>query len=360
MSALLPWIAVIVTIIAGWALLKRYQTHLVLLFAGLVILVCVALMGDASFLPKGVKPSGFWLFDIFATLKSIATKQSSGIGFLIMTAGGFAAYMDRIGAAKALVDIAVKPLAKLRAPYVVLAAGYLVGQILVMVIPSAAGLAMLLLVALFPILKAVGTSPAAAAAVIGTSAGMTFTPTAGTANLAAKVAGLDPIIYLVQYQLPLAVPTLIVCCVAHYFVQRWYDKKNDDVYAEAAAVKAVDAPQVPKWYAIFPILPIALLIIFSKLVVASVKLDTIAALFMVWTGVVVIEIIRLRDVKKIFKDAMAMFQSMGKMFAGILALIICAEFFATGLQTSGLIDALIKSAQGVGAGMAWGSALIRW
>ena len=351
MSALLPWIAVIVTIIAGWALLKRYQTHLVLLFAGLVILVCVALMGDASFLPKGVKPSGFWLFDIFATLKSIATKQSSGIGFLSMTAGGFAAYMDCIGAAKALVDIAVKPLAKLRAPYVVLAAGYLVGQILVMVIPSAAGLAMLLLVALFPILKAVGTSPAAAAAVIGTSAGMTFTPTAGTANLAAKVASLDPIIYLVQYQLPLAVPTLVVCCVAHYFVQRWYDKKNDDVYAEAAAVKAVDAPQVPKWYAIFPILPIALLIIFSKLVVASVKLDTIAALFMVWTGVVVIEIIRLRDVKKIFKDAMAMFQSMGKMFAGIVALIICAEFFATGLQTSGLIDGLIKSAQGVGAGM---------
>lgn len=351
MSAFLPWVAVIVTIIAGWALLKRYQTHLVLLFAGLVILVCVALVGDASFLPKGVKPSGFWLFDIFATFKSIATKQSSGIGFLIMTAGGFAAYMDRIGAAKALVDIAVKPLAKLRAPYVVLAAGYLVGQILVMVIPSAAGLAMLLLVALFPILKAVGTSPAAAAAVIGTSAGMTFTPTAGTANLAAKVAGLDPIIYLVQYQLPLAVPTLIVCCIAHYFVQRWYDKKNDDVYAEAAAVKAVDAPKVSKWYAIFPVLPIALLIIFSKLVVASVKLDTIAALFMVWTGVVIIEIIRLRDVKKIFKDAMAMFQSMGKMFAGIVALIICAEFFATGLQTSGLIDALIKSAQGVGAGM---------
>ena len=87
MSALLPWIAVIVTVLAGWALIKRYQTHMVLLFAGLVILICVALMGGTGFLPKGVKPSGFWLFDIFATLKSIATKQSSGIGFLIMTAG---------------------------------------------------------------------------------------------------------------------------------------------------------------------------------------------------------------------------------------------------------------------------------
>ena len=351
MTALLPWIAVIVTIVAGWALLKRYSTHMVLLFSGLVILICVALAG-VDFLPKGVKTSGFWLFDIFATLKSIATKQSAGTGFLIMTAGGFAAYMDRIGAAKALVDVAVKPLSLLKAPYLVLAGGYVVGQLLVTVIPSAAGLAMLLLVALFPILTAVGTSPAAAAAVIGTSAGMTFAPTAGTASLAAKVAGLDPIIYLVQYQLPLAVPTLIVCAVAHYFVQRYYDKKADDVYAEAAEVKKSEAPEVPKWYALFPVLPIFLLIIFSKLVVSSVKLDTIAALFMVWVFVVIIEIIRNRgNVKKIFKDALALFQSMGKMFTGIVALIICAEFFATGLRELGLIDALINSAQGVGAGM---------
>ena len=71
MSSLLPLIAVIVTVVAGWALIKRYSTHMVLFFAGLVILLCVALMGDANFLPKGVKPSGFWLFDIFATLKNI-------------------------------------------------------------------------------------------------------------------------------------------------------------------------------------------------------------------------------------------------------------------------------------------------
>ena len=98
MQTLMPWIAVAVTIVAGWALIKRYQTHMVLLFAGLVLLLCAAGLTDASFLPKGVKPSGFFLFDIFNTLKSIATKQSAGIGFLIMTAGGFAAYMDRIGA----------------------------------------------------------------------------------------------------------------------------------------------------------------------------------------------------------------------------------------------------------------------
>ena len=38
MQTLMPWIAVAVTIVAGWALIKRYQTHMVLLFAGLVLL----------------------------------------------------------------------------------------------------------------------------------------------------------------------------------------------------------------------------------------------------------------------------------------------------------------------------------
>lgn len=187
---------------------------MVLLFAGLVLLLCAAGLTDASFLPKGVKPSGFFLFDIFNTLKSIATKQSAGIGFLIMTAGGFAAYMDRIGAARALVDIAVKPLSMLKAPYLVLVGGYLVGQILVMVIPSAAGLAMLLLVALFPILKAVGTSAASAAAVIGTSAGMTFAPTGG--NRQPRRQGREPR----PDHLPRAVPARPCHSDAHRRVHR--------------------------------------------------------------------------------------------------------------------------------------------
>ena len=154
MSSLLPLIAVIVTVVAGWALIKRYSTHMVLFFAGLVILLCVALMGDANFLPKGVKLSGFWLFDIFATLKNIATKQASGIGFIIMTAGGFAAYMDRIGASKALVKLCVKPLKAIRSPYVLLALTYVVGQFIALFVNSAVGLGLLLMASIYPLLVA--------------------------------------------------------------------------------------------------------------------------------------------------------------------------------------------------------------
>ena len=214
MSLFLPILGVGVTILAGWAMIRRYQTHIVLLFSGLVLVAAAAFLAGVDILPKGVKSSGFAGFDIFNLLVSIGKKQASGIGFLIMAAGGFAAYMERIGAANALVRITVSPLRKLNSPYLVLVLGYLIGQMLVMVIPSAAGLAMLLLVALYPILKGVGVSPAAAVAVIGTSAGMTLGPSSGTANLAAKVAGLDPIIYFVQYRLPVAIPTLIAVAAA--------------------------------------------------------------------------------------------------------------------------------------------------
>lgn len=335
MTVLLPWFALVVTILAGWAIIKRLSTSMVLLFAGLAMISFAVICGVHGFLPKGVKPSGFVWFDIFELLRSIATKQTSGIGLLIMVAGGYAAYMDRIGAAHALVRVCVKPLDALSSPYLVLVMGYLIGQALVTVIPSAAGLAMLLLVALFPILRAVGCSAAASAAVIGTSAGMTLGPASGTANLAAQTAGLEPIIYFVQCQLPVAIPTLIVVAICHYFVQKYYDKKNDDVYSDA----------------ILLVLPIALMIVFSKLVYSAVKLNTISALLLVWVFTIIVELIRRRDFKPVLADGAFIFKAMGGMFSSIVALIICAEFFATGLKVTGLISALITHAQGMGLGL---------
>lgn len=52
MYALMPWIAVIVTALAGWALIKRYSTHMVLLFAGLAILLCAVFSATRTSFPK--------------------------------------------------------------------------------------------------------------------------------------------------------------------------------------------------------------------------------------------------------------------------------------------------------------------
>lgn len=350
MQALLPWIAVAIVILTGWLIFKRYQTAMVLFMAGMLLILLALLAGVDNIAAKGVKPSGFFLFDIFDTLCKFATKQAAGTGFLIMVAGGFAGYMDKIGAAKSLVTIALKPLHHFSQPYVVLAIGYIIGSMLIAVIPSAAGLAMLLLVALYPILRSVGVSAAAAAAVIGTTGGMTVGPASGNGLLAAKVAGIEPIVYFVSYQMKIWIPTLIVVAICHYFVQKYYDKKNDDQYSEASEIKKDENRQAPLWYAIFPILPIILLVIFSKFGVSSIKLNTNSALLLVWFLAMLTELVRRRNPKEALLDANHAFKVMGKMFSSIVVLIFCAEFFAHGLKVTGLIDGLIMSTQGAGFG----------
>lgn len=350
-DVLMPCFALVVIGLTGWMIVKRYQTAMVLLMAGLSMIIFAVVCGVTGFLPKGMKSSGLIWFDVIDLLRSIAVKQVSGIGLLIMVAGGFAAYMDRIGAARALVNVCITPLKSLSSPYLIMVFGYLIGQMLCMVIPSAAGLAMLLLVALYPILVGVGVSPVASAAVIVTCSGMAMGPGSGTSNLAARVAGMDPIIYFVQCQLPVVIPSLVVIAICHYFVQRYYDRRNDDVYTEENIQNTVEQRSVPVWYALLPPLPIALMIIFSPLTFSSIRLNTISALLLVWIAVVVLEMIRRREVKEVLKDGSCVFKSMGSMFTSIVALIICAEFFANGLKITGLIDALIVHAQNLGLGL---------
>lgn len=350
-DVLMPCFALVVIGLTGWMIVKRYQTAMVLLMAGLSMIIFAVVCGVTGVLPKGMKSSGLIWFDVIDLLRSIAVKQVSGIGLLIMVAGGFAAYMDRIGAARALVNVCITPLKSLSSPYLIMVFGYLIGQMLCMVIPSAAGLAMLLLVALYPILVGVGVSPVASAAVIVTCSGMAMGPGSGTSNLAARVAGMDPIIYFVQCQLPVVIPSLVVIAICHYFVQRYYDRRNDDVYTEENIKNTVEQRSVPVWYALLPPLPIALMIIFSPLTFSSIRLNTISALLLVWIAVVVLEMIRRREVEEVLKDGSCVFKSMGSMFTSIVALIICAEFFANGLKITGLIDALIVHAQNLGLGL---------
>lgn len=109
-------VAAIVTIIAGWLLIKRYQTQMVLLVAGLVIIYVAVLCGVDAIMPKGAKATGFIGFDPIALIGVIAKKQLTSVGLIIMVSGGFAGYMSQIGASNALVKLVAEPLKKSAAP----------------------------------------------------------------------------------------------------------------------------------------------------------------------------------------------------------------------------------------------------
>lgn len=351
-------IAMLVTASAGTLVIKKYQPQTVLLLAGLTLFAVTAVFFPAqSILFKETETSGWAGFDIFEFIHQIMSYRLAGLGLIIMAAGGFAKYMDHIGATQAMVNIGTRPLARLKAPYLVLALGYAVGQVLNIFIPSAAGLAMLLLVTLYPTLVRLGVSKASAAAMIGMTSVLDLGPASGTANLAAHTANMDVAIYFAQYQIPASLFIVPVICVLTYFSAKYFDRRsghkvNPDPTAHAAADGTSEAQKVPGFYALLPILPLTLILIFSKLLIDQIEIGVVTAMIIGAVLGLFCEMVRKRhELQAVFKGFMTFFQGMGQMFSSIISLIICAEFFAAGLTAIGAIDFMINTAQGAGFGL---------
>ena len=222
-------------------------------------------------------------------------------GFIILVAGGFAAYMDQIGATDKLVALCLKPLQHLKSPYLVLGAVFLLGHFLGLVVTSAAGMAMLLAVSVYPLLIGIGVSGVAAAAVIGSVLVISYAPSSAIAVLAANTAGVDPMTYLIKYQLPVAVPAILATIVVHVLVQSYYDRKDTaaGLLAKAdpgaVAAKASKAKGLPTFYALLPLVPLVLLFIFNKMVCKTIILDVATAMFMGWVFGLLVDLAWRRD-----------------------------------------------------------------
>ena len=354
MQSILPWIGIVILFLTGWAVVKKYQVNMVLLLGGLALNILAVAGGLTSFLPKNAAATGFVGFDFMELLRAISRTQIAGVGFIILVSGGFAEYMKAIGASDRFVTVCAKPLSLIKNPYLILAAVFIFGHCLGLIITSAAGLAMLMVVTVYPLIIRVGCSSLAAAAVVASVLAIGYAPASGVAVMAAELVHLDPIQYLVQYQLPMAVPTILAMAVAHVVVQYWFDK-HDNIKGETADLQELEEKRkvlenVPAIYAVLPIIPIVLLLIFNKMVYQSITLNVATAMFIAWVLSFFVDLIVRRDAKKSFDLSFAMFKGMGSILTSTVGLIFVAAFFATGLQNIGIVNMLIEGAKHIGLG----------
>lgn len=346
-------IGMIVTVLAAWFIIKNYQPQTVLLLAGLSLLLITAVFfPEQSILYGKAKSIGWVGGDIFAFVKESLTTQVAGIGLIIMAAGGFADYMDHIKASNSMVNLCIKPLQMIKAPYLILAIGYILSQLLHVAISSAAGLAMLLLVTFFPVLVRLGFSKAAAASMIGMSAFMDLGPAVGTANLAAKHAGMETAVYFAHYQLPVATGVMLAVAVLIFFTARYFDAKDGHIVTQLQVEQPTseDTAKVPAFYAFLPVFPVILVIVFSPLVISSIKVDVVTAMIIGTLLAFFCELLVRRDFKTACKGIQVFFKGMGTMFTSIVSLLVCADVFAQGLQIIGAVDFIIHTVQAAGFG----------
>lgn len=341
---------------AAYLILKRFYAPWALFMVGFVLCALMSFLSDAPIV-TGKSATHTQTFDLIQIFTNLLKSRAAGLGMNLMIVGGFAYYMDKIGATAALVRVCTKPLSYIKAPYFLLAVAYVVGQILNIFIPSATGLGMLLMVTIFPLVVAMGVSKYSAAAIVVTASALDLGPASGNSILAAELSNEHVMEYFFSGQLPIAFVMVPVCAIAHGLIQRWFDRrdlaagriKEDDfrlpmqVDAKGAAIQ----PNAPAYYALLPILPVVLLFVFSKFVIAGVRLELVTAMIFCCVIGWLVDLLTRRKFKEVCDDTKAIFQGMGKIFGSTVMLVIAAEFFAEGLKRTGGIETLLNYAASI-------------
>ena len=347
-----PIISVLFIAVVARLLLRKYNPQAVLLLSGLAMLLAAAALKMP--LPDLQQPTGVSGFDFFASIKESFSKTNAGVGLMIMAIGGFVAYMDKIGASDILVHLSMRPLQLFKKnPYLAASMVIPIAQVLFIAIPSAAGLSLLLMASLFPILLRLGVSRLSAVSVITASTAFGIGPACATTASAIEIMDMDTVFYFLHHQIPLVWPLSIVMMVTYYFTNRYYDQKNK-IKTEEVPATEVAKPSAPAIYALLPILPIVLLLVFSEIFSffeTPIYLDTTTVMFISLFVALLFEAIRHRQLKTLLASLQVFWNGMGDIFKSVVTLIITADIFAKGLISLGFIDGLISSTSSLGFSM---------
>ena len=337
-------IGLIAIVLVAYYIVKGYSATGVLMFGGLVLLFISVLMGH-SILPDGVKSTGSTYFDILEYVKYLLGNRSGGLGLMIMVLCGFSVYMTHLGANDVVVKLVSKPLKNIRSPYILMVFAYFLACLMSFAVSSATGLGVLLMATLFPVMVNVGISRGAAAAICASPISIILSPTSGDVVLSAEISKIPLGEFAFGTALPVSIFAILGIAVAHFFWQRYLDKK------EGVQVERINADEIkttaPNYYAILPLLPIIGVLIFDgKWGLPNLHIVTVMVLCFIITAAV--DFLRSFNAKQTFDNLIVAYRGMADAFAGVVMLLVAAGVFAQSLSTIGFITNLIASAQTFG------------
>ena len=337
-------IGLIAIVLVAYYIVKGYSATGVLMFGGLVLLFISVLMGH-SILPEGVKSTGSTYFDILEYVKYLLGNRGGGLGLMIMVLCGFSVYMTHLGANDVVVKLVSKPLKNIRSPYILMVFAYFLACLMSFAVASATGLGVLLMATLFPVMVNVGISRGAAAAICASPISIILSPTSGDVVLSAEISKIPLGEFAFGTALPVSIFAILGIAVAHFFWQRYLDKK------EGVQVERLNADEIkttaPNYYAILPLLPIIGVLLFDgKWGLPNLHIVTVMVLCFIITAAV--DFLRSFNAKQTFDNLVVAYRGMADAFAGVVMLLVAAGVFAQSLSTIGFITNLIDSAQSFG------------
>lgn len=332
--SLLEWLAIAVTILTVYALIKRLETRLVLFTAGFVL--CLVSMDPMSALNSFAK-----------------SMTNNSLVMAICSSMGFAFIANYTECDRSLVHYLAAPIRGLGVFLIPICTA--VTFFINIAIPSAAGCAAAVGSTLIPVMLRAGISPAAAAAsvMMGTYGGV-LSPGSAHNVYIAKISNMEIMDFialhtpfsLVLYAIGI-VGILVMCII---FKDKGEATDNIQVNVDSKQ-EEIERPNVI--YAMVPLLPIVILVLGNS-VLPAIKMGVAQAMVL---GAVLCLLITRANPQQFSKT---FFNGLGKGYGNILGIIIAAGVFAAGLRAAGLIDtfiALLREANDIAR---WGGSIGPW
>lgn len=328
----------------AYLIMKKNYPIMVLLGTGIVVLLVYTLITGTSVIADG--GSGNAIIDVFEYVRVKFAAAFTTHGIVLMPVVGYAAYMNAIGASKLLATEAIRPFRKVKSPYFVIIIAVLLGGILRLAIPSQTGLLALFMVTIYPVMPAASMSNAAAASACVVATAFDWGPACPTtAQVIALSTEQNQTELFINYQMGIFFAGLAVTAILAFVINMVFDKKEKYVIGSdrnLIELKEEEVNNIPKFYAVLPLIPLVLMIICSKAVLGSVQITAFGATMISLVFVVILELIRHKSLKKAFDGTKEQFMGMGKCFGEMICLIASASVFAGGLQMIGGITAISK------------------
>lgn len=334
---------VVALIVQGIA--KNVYPQALVLLGGTSLLLVTAFVFPET--PLVASTTGSRFVDVFANIGSTFSSSIASLGLTIMVIAGFSRYMHEIGASQKLVEISVKPLGVVKSRYMLLGGCFVLIQLLAMFITSPAGLSLLLMSTLYPMLRSLGCSKAAIASVIA-SICINYGPAELGTILVAELSGKDVFDIFVNSQLPVLAIVIPFIGVMHMIIQRYWDNKDgvEEDDADSAQKAEEIGGNTPVYYALFPMLPLVIMFVFSDLTKGffpreiDFNVNIISAMLISFFTALVFDLIRTLDFTESANKISSLFDQMGQSFITIVSILICAQVLAQGLIKIGFIETL--------------------
>ena len=327
------WAALVIVALTLVALVKRYETRLVLCVSGL--LMCIISL------------------DPMAAYNQFAKSMTTGnLIQSICSAMGFAFLASYTKCDIHLVQLLTRPMKSLG--LFLIPCCTLLTAVINAAIPSAAGCAAAVGATLIPLMIRSGITPAGAgAAVLAGTYGSNFNPGGAHPVMISGMAGIEPMEFIIENAFTYTILSLVGALMITVVEVALRDHKGSGDLGNIQTDTTGGISKVNILYALAPMVPLVILLL-GNTYVPAIKMGVAQAMLI---GVTYTMIVTRINPQNAFKE---FFNGAGKGYGNVLGIIISAGVFAAGLREAGVVDALIEALKQANEYARVGGALGTW